>query len=60
MFKDSIWLDNVNGKVLSSTGGLYFGNIDTEGSWRIIRSGNNLVIQRYETGSWTTKSTISA
>jgi hypothetical protein len=38
----------------------YFGGKNTDGSWRLIRSGNNLVIQRRVSGTWTTKSTISA
>ena len=38
----------------------YFGDKTTEGSWRLIRSGNNLVIERYESAAWVTKSTISA
>ena len=48
------------GAKLPSTDALYFGDKDTDGSWRIIRSGNNLVFQRRESGSWVTKSTISA
>jgi hypothetical protein len=38
----------------------YFGDTGTEGSWRIIRDGNNLVMQRRESSVWTTKQTISA
>lgn len=38
----------------------YFGNKDTDGSWRIVRSGDDLVIQRLVLGTWMTKSTISA
>jgi hypothetical protein len=45
---------------LISTGIIYFGDSETNGSWRIVRSGNDLVIQRLVTGTWTTKSTISA
>lgn len=45
---------------LISTGIIYFGDSSTDGSWRIVRSGNNLVIQRLESSTWTTKSTISA
>lgn len=33
---------------------------EVEGNWRLIPSGNDLVWQRYESGTWTTKSTISA
>jgi len=49
-----------NGAQLLSTGALYFGEHATNGTWRIVRSGNDLVIQRRETGSYVTKSTISA
>jgi len=42
------------------TGAYYFGDSGTDGSWRITRSGNDLVIQRRVSGSWVTKSTISA
>lgn len=52
---------DVNGDAeLSSTGSVYFGDPTTNDSWRIVRSGNNLVIQRRESGSYVTKSTISA
>jgi len=44
---------------LPATGAYYFGDIETNGSWRIIRDGNNLVHQRLETGTWTTKNTIT-
>jgi hypothetical protein len=45
---------------LISTGVIYLGDSSTDGSWRIVRSGNDLVIQRLESSTWTTKSTISA
>lgn len=35
---------------------LYFGDKTTNGSWRIIRSGNNLSVQRLESSVWTEKS----
>lgn len=38
---------------------LYFGDPTTEGSWRIIRSGNNIVHQRLESSTWVTKQTIT-
>jgi len=44
----------------SATGALYLGDPATDGSWRITRSGNNLVIQRRESAVWTTKDTILA
>lgn len=45
---------------VDATEAIYLGDKDTDGSWRIIRSGNNLVIQRLESSTWTTKSTINA
>jgi len=44
----------------AAAGNIYFGDPATNDSWRIVRSGNNLVIERRESGSWVTKSTISA
>ena len=38
----------------------YFGPAGTDGSWRIVRSGNDLQIERRESGSWVSKSTIAA
>ena len=35
-----------------------FGDASTNGSWRIVRDGNNLAIQRREAGSWVEKSLI--
>ena len=37
----------------------YFGDMDTDGSWRIVRSGNNLVFERRESSSWVTKQTMT-
>ena len=45
---------------IASGGAYYFGAAATDGTWRITRSGNDLVIQRRESGSYVTKSTISA
>jgi hypothetical protein len=36
------------------------GAIETNGNWRLKQSGNDLVIQRLEAGTWTTKDTITA
>jgi len=36
-----------------------YGDASTDGSWRTIRDGNNLVTQRRESGTWTTKQTIT-
>lgn len=38
----------------------YLGDPNTNGSWRLVRSGDNLVAERRESGSYVTKQTISA
>ena len=45
----------VGNLVLSSTNGVYFGDTTTNGSWRFIRSGDNLVAERRESGNWVEK-----
>ena len=47
---------------IGDTQAFHFGNKDTDGSWRIIRSGDDLLMQRLEGSpiTWTTKQTISA
>jgi hypothetical protein len=50
---------NANVETDSATG-FYFGDQSTNGTWRIIRSGNDLVIERREAGAYVTKSTIAA
>ncbi|MBN1483780.1 MAG: hypothetical protein JXA37_03585 [Chloroflexia bacterium] len=45
---------------IASGGAYYLGDPDTDGSWRIIRSGTDLAIERREGGTWVAKSTISA
>lgn len=47
-------------QVLASGKFLYLGAKNTDGSWRIATSGNNLVFQRRESGSWVTKLTSEA
>ncbi len=52
---------NVNLLTLSSSPTLtavIFGDGITNGSWRIIESGNNLSIQRLEGGNWIEKSAV--
>jgi hypothetical protein len=46
--------------LVGSAQAFYFGATATDGTWRLTRSGNNLVIQRRESGSYVTKSTIAA
>lgn len=38
-----------------STDAFYFGDPGTAGSWRLIRDGNNLEMQRLESGIWVNK-----
>lgn len=44
---------------LDETKAFYFGDSTTDGSWRIIRSGDNLNFQRRVSGSWVDKSVIT-
>ena len=38
---------------------LYFGDENTDGSWRIVVSGDNLVIQKRESSVWVEKSSFT-
>lgn len=40
-------------------GWIYFGNKDTDGTWRIGRSGNDWTLERRESGTWTGKGKIT-
>lgn len=47
---------------LSGVGGeeyLYFGDENTDGSWRLIIDGDNLAIQKRESGVWVEKSSFT-
>ena len=47
---------DVNGDIeTGSTNAFYFGDPTTDGSWRIVRDGNDLSFERRETGSWVFK-----
>jgi hypothetical protein len=60
MLTPSSTLD-VNGDAeILSTAAYYLGDPVTDGSWRFVRSGNDLLAQRRESGSWVTKQTIAA
>ncbi len=39
---------------------ILFGTATTNGSWRLIRSGDNLSIQRRESDAWVEKTSITA
>ena len=47
------------GVEVNSDEAFYLGDPGTDGTWRIIRDGNNLVHQRRESGVWVTKHTIT-
>lgn len=52
---------NIGGDIqIGSNNFIYMGDSLTDGTWRIARSGNDLVFQRRESSAWVTKSTISA
>lgn len=53
-------LDVVGSVEVGDADAFVLGDPSTNGSWRITRSGSNLVIQRRESGVWVTKQTISA
>jgi hypothetical protein len=38
---------------------VYLGDPNTDGSWRIIQSGNNLAFERRESGVWVEKSSAT-
>ncbi len=51
---------DVNGDIeTTSSNAIYLGDPTTDGTWRIIRSGNDLLSQRRESGSYVTKQTIT-
>jgi hypothetical protein len=45
---------------IATDSGFYIGDKTTDGSWRFVTSGANLIIQKRESGSWVTKQTITA
>ncbi len=52
-------LDVAGDLELSSSGAIYWGDPNTNGSWRVLRDGNDLAIERRESGSWVTKLKIN-
>ena len=46
-----------SGKV-SLSGAFYLGDASVDGTWRIIRDGDNLSVQRRESGVWVEKSSF--
>lgn len=52
---------DTSGDIETADGGaMYFGDPTTNNTWKIVRSGNDLIIQRRESGSYVTKTTILA
>ena len=51
----------VGDNIFMGTGQFYLGATDsnTDGTWRIFPSGDDLLFQQRETGTWTTKFTMS-
>lgn len=45
---------------LTLTGEIYFGDRDTNGSWRFVTDGDDLAVQRRESGAWVEKSLFRA
>ena len=48
-----LWVPKAGGS--SAPGTVYFGDPDTNGSWRMRQLGNNLVVERREAGNWIEK-----
>lgn len=43
------------GVVVPSDDAMYLGEPTTDGSWRLVRSGDSLQLQRRESGTWVAK-----
>lgn len=57
----AIYLNPINNIVkIKEDDAIYFGEPETEGTWRILRDSNDLIFERYESDNWVTKNTISA
>jgi len=52
-------LDVVGDVEVGSTDAFYFGDPSTDGSWRIVRDGNDLSFERRELGTWVFKMKIN-
>jgi hypothetical protein len=50
----------VNEVHLIATGVVYLGDSATNGSWRIVRSGDDLHFDRRESGAWVNKGSFTA
>ncbi len=52
-------LNNIAKQLPQDTGVVYFGDPNTNGTWRIIVDGNNLAVQRLESAVWVEKSAFT-
>ncbi len=57
VFVEDLYADNT--VETSEAGMFYWGDPSTDGTWRLTRQGDNLVVQRRESSSWVTKSTFT-
>jgi len=53
-------IPQVNEVHLIATGVVYLGDSATDGSWRIVRSGNDIHFDRRESGAWVNKGSFTA
>lgn len=54
---DSLVLTDI---FLSSDSAIYIGEFDVDGTWRLIRDGNDFAVQRRESGSYVEKFAFTA
>lgn len=57
---DRLVIDTTGEIAIGAASGLNWGDITTDGTWRTMRSGNDLVFQRRESGSWVEKGRFTA
>ena len=49
------YVDGSGNLVITGTSAVYIGDKNTNGSWRIVRNGNDFEFQRREGGTWVEK-----
>jgi hypothetical protein len=52
---DMVYMANAN---IQSSGYIYFGDVNTDGSWRMRISGSTFIIEKRVGGSWVTSGTF--
>lgn len=50
---------NMNGQNINNLTAVYFGDRDTDGSWRITLSGTTLLIEIRVSGAWVSKGSFN-